>query len=75
VWNKFKVLLVWDYKKINPNPYIQVIWSNEGWIEEFKFNMISGVQISWKWIVLEMKLRLINVVDVIINVKICNAKF
>ncbi len=75
MWNKFKVLLVWDYKKINPNPYIQVIWSNEGWIEEFKFNMISGVQISWKWIVLEMKLRLINVVDVIINVKICNAKF
>jgi hypothetical protein len=70
VWNKFKVLLVQDYKKINQNPYIKVIWSNKGWIQEFKFNMMSGVQIFWKWIALQMKLRLINVVDVIINVKI-----
>jgi len=61
---------VWDCKKINQNPYIKVIWSNKGWIKEFKFNMIVGVEIFWKWIVLQMKLRLINVVDVTINVKI-----
>jgi len=31
--------------------------------------MISGVQIFWKLMALQMKLKLINVVDVIINVK------
>jgi hypothetical protein len=64
------MLLVWDCKKINKNPYIKVIWSNKGWIKEFKFNMIVGLEIFWKLIVLQMKLRLINIVDVTINVKI-----
>ncbi len=70
MWNKFKMLLVGEYKKFNQNPYIKVIWSNKGWIKEFMFNMIVGLEIFWKWIVLQMKLSLINVVDVTINVKI-----
>jgi hypothetical protein len=70
VWNKCKMLFVGDCKKNNQNPYIKVISSNKGWIKEFKFNMIVGVEIFWKWLALQMKLRLINVVDVTINVKI-----
>jgi hypothetical protein len=54
VWNKFKVLLVGDCKQINQNPYIKVIWSNKGWIKDFKFNMIVGVEyfeneLCYKW--------------------------
>jgi hypothetical protein len=64
------MLFVGDCKKNNQNPYIKVISSNKGWIKEFKFNMIVGVEIFWKWLALQMKLRLINVVDVTINVKI-----